>query len=79
MGLFYRNQKQTPTLYGTAKDFDLVILDRAKGEIAVPPLPEPVPYPEWLLDGWRLRDSWYQPDPSLSRSLGAFTRLRRQP
>ena len=52
----YRNARQTPRLYGQAKDFNLL-------EIQTPPPPEPAPvataYPAWLLKSWQKIDGWW--------------------
>lgn len=51
-----RASRQTPILLGEGEDFDLAVYD-------VKPLVSPAPtklpkYPEWLLDGWKLREQW---------------------
>jgi hypothetical protein len=55
----FRNASQTPLLFGQFDDFDMVILDSAKADLPAPPPPAAIPYPDWLLDGWRLRDAWW--------------------
>lgn len=52
-----RQTRQTPLLHGKGDDFDLVAMPQAE------PAPladlQPVePYPEWLSEGWQLRDTW---------------------
>ncbi len=48
-----RGLRQTPHLYGDAKDFDLT----ARPQPA-PERPAARPYPGWLLAGWKERDDW---------------------
>jgi hypothetical protein len=49
--------RQTPILVGSGADFPLIGLEHD-----IPRehqgLPDPVGYPPWLLDGWKLRDRW---------------------
>jgi hypothetical protein len=50
-----RHAQQTPLLFGKDDDFDLVVLEHGlpKPEPADPEVPA---YPDWLRDGWQLRD-----------------------
>jgi len=51
-----RATRQTPELFGTAADFDLVTYGVQAAPAAEMPLPDA--YPEWALAGWKLRDDW---------------------
>lgn len=54
-----RYTRQTPVLLGSGPNFPLIALGR--GRLMPPvPMPEPAPYPAWLLAGWKLRDQWSQ-------------------
>jgi hypothetical protein len=50
-----RNQRQTPVLYGTGNNFNLIALDREAPPTHNPALP-PAAYPDWLKDAWKARD-----------------------
>jgi hypothetical protein len=51
-----RGRRQTPILYGQGEDFVLVQLDEPSGEPG--DSAAPAVYPDWLRDGWKLRDQW---------------------
>jgi hypothetical protein len=53
-----RNAHQTPQLFGKADDFDLTVLEHGQPKEESTD-PEPAAYPDWLRDGWRLRDHWW--------------------
>ncbi len=53
-----RGQRQTPRLYGKAKDFALVQLDSVHSEMPAPPGEKP--YAPWLQAGWKERDELFQ-------------------
>ena len=50
-----RGRQQTPVLFGTGEDFALIQFDEAP---AAPSETAAVTYPDWLRDGWKLRDKW---------------------
>jgi hypothetical protein len=50
-----RRARQTPKLYGEG-DYPLTVTQRES-----PPVPAlDKAYPDWLLDGWKVRDGWWQ-------------------
>ncbi len=51
-----RAARQTPELFGSGKDFDLVTYSGQAAPVADTPLPDT--YPDWALAGWKLRDDW---------------------
>jgi hypothetical protein len=54
--LRHRNVRQTPRLYGADGDYPLTAVASAGG--GDEDLTEVV-YPQWLSDGWKLRDDWF--------------------
>jgi hypothetical protein len=50
----HRRVRQTPRLYGAAKDYPLTAATTENGDAES----SAVEYPEWLSEGWKLRDSW---------------------
>jgi len=68
-----RQVRQTPTLYGSKADFDLIVVPQGTpqphlGAVAA------AEYPVWLTEGWKTRDQWwaeetYRTVPHLAREL----------
>jgi hypothetical protein len=54
--LQHRNARQTPRLYGANRDYPLVGVGSTEGAGEEP---SEAAYPEWLSEGWKLRDSWF--------------------
>ncbi|HEY7158687.1 MAG TPA: hypothetical protein VH575_32385 [Gemmataceae bacterium] len=52
----HRRARQTPRLYGAQEDYPLAAVNPSV--IAAEPEPE-ADYPDWLRDGWKLRDKWW--------------------
>lgn len=48
---------QLPRLHGTGADFHLLHVPK-DGPAALPTPDDPEPYPPWLADGWKDRDTW---------------------
>jgi hypothetical protein len=56
-----RATRQTPALFGDAKDFTLTQPPEGQAAPAVEPVPAE-PYPGWLKAGWETRDRWWNED-----------------
>ena len=68
-----RGLRQEPKLYGQGDDFVLVQLGRDETS-PEKEIPAELKYPEWLFNGWALRDAWARaetvlPGPTLVRRL----------
>jgi hypothetical protein len=78
----HRRARQTPRLYGAQKDYPLAAVNPSEGA-AVEPETE-ADYPDWLRDGWKLRDQWwdeggYRQTPDVLRQLeSALLRAEQQ-
>jgi hypothetical protein len=69
----HRQVRQTPRLYGADKDFTLVSNVTTKTS-ATEETPLDADYPQWLSDGWKLRDAWWD-DESFRFVPETFRRL----
>jgi hypothetical protein len=67
----HREVRQTPRLYGANKDYPLVAVAATEG--AVEDIMDDV-YPEWLSEGWSLRDRWFD-DETYRRVPRTFRQL----